>query len=75
MKEALCRPSGTTLDTMHDEDGPPITQRASGLEASIDFFLHSQSGADSALNADRLTQAIRYEVAFIRGPYECASRC
>ena len=33
MHEALCRSFGTTLDMMHDEGGPPITQRTSGLEA------------------------------------------
>jgi hypothetical protein len=33
MLEALCRQSSTTLDIMHAEDGPPITQRTSGLEA------------------------------------------
>src|SRR5579859_3231218 len=31
MHEALCRPSSTTLDIVHAEDGPPITQRTSGL--------------------------------------------
>src|SRR5262249_9740960 len=31
MHEALCRSSGTTLDSGHAEDGPPITQRTSGL--------------------------------------------
>ena len=31
MHEALCRSSGTTHDMVHDEDGPPITQRTSGL--------------------------------------------
>ena len=31
MHEALCRPSGTTLDIVHAEGGPPITQRTSGL--------------------------------------------
>jgi len=31
MHEALCRSSGTTLDSVHAEDGPPITQRTSGL--------------------------------------------
>jgi len=31
MHEALCRLSGTTLDSVHAEDGPPITQRTSGL--------------------------------------------
>ena len=30
MHEALCRSSGTTLDSVHAEDGPPITQRTSG---------------------------------------------
>jgi hypothetical protein len=29
--EALCRQSSTTLDIVHAEDGPPITQRTSGL--------------------------------------------
>jgi hypothetical protein len=32
MHEALCRSSGTTLDSVHAEDGPPITQRTSGPE-------------------------------------------
>jgi len=32
MHEALCRLSGTTLDSVHAEDGPPITQRTSGLK-------------------------------------------
>ena len=31
MLEALCRSSGTTLDSVHAENGPPITQRTSGL--------------------------------------------
>ena len=31
MLEALCRLSSTTLDIVHAEDGPPITQRTSGL--------------------------------------------
>ncbi|SRR5258708_26911713 len=34
MHEALCRLSGTTLDSVHAEDGPPITQRTSGLHCS-----------------------------------------
>jgi hypothetical protein len=33
MLEALCRSSGTTLDSVHAEDGPPITQRTSGLSS------------------------------------------
>ena len=32
MLEALCRLSSTTLDVMHAEDGPPITQRTSCLD-------------------------------------------
>ena len=32
MHEALCRPSSTTLDIVHAEDGPPITQRTLGLD-------------------------------------------
>jgi hypothetical protein len=35
MLEALCRQSSTTLDIMHAEDGPPITQRTSGLGAIV----------------------------------------
>jgi 7,8-dihydropterin-6-yl-methyl-4-(beta-D-ribofuranosyl)aminobenzene 5'-phosphate synthase len=31
MHEALCRSFGTTLDILHARDGPPITQRTSGL--------------------------------------------
>ncbi len=33
MHEALCRSFGTTLDMVHDEDRPPITQRTLGLAA------------------------------------------
>jgi hypothetical protein len=39
MHEALCRSSGTTLDSVHAEDGPPITQRTSGLMAA-EVFSH-----------------------------------
>jgi small-conductance mechanosensitive channel len=35
MHEALCRSSGTTLDSVHAEDGPPITQRTSGLKIAL----------------------------------------
>ena len=35
MLEALCRQSSTTLDIVHAEDGPPITQRTSGLGRQI----------------------------------------
>ena len=33
MLEALCRSSGSTLDIRMSRDGPPITQRTSGLKA------------------------------------------
>ena len=35
MLEALCRQSSTTLDIVHAEDGPPITQRTSGLGSGV----------------------------------------
>jgi len=35
MLEALCRQSSTTLDIVHAEDGPPITQRTSGLDQTM----------------------------------------
>jgi hypothetical protein len=38
MLEALCRQSSTTLDIVHAEDGPSITQRTSGLGDSHNFF-------------------------------------
>ena len=38
MLEALCRQSSTTLDIMHAEDGPPITQRTSGLGVASHQF-------------------------------------
>ena len=34
MLEALCRQSSTTLDIVHAEDEPPITQRTLGLDLS-----------------------------------------
>jgi hypothetical protein len=47
MLEALCRSSGTTLDSVHVEDGPPITQRTSGLisKAALDKFLDDGEAA------------------------------
>jgi hypothetical protein len=39
MLEALCRQSSTTLDIVHAEDGPPITQRTSGLEQTRDSLI------------------------------------
>ena len=38
MLEALCRPSSTILDIVHAEDGPPITQRTSGLGEALAPF-------------------------------------
>jgi len=38
MHEALCRSSGTTLDSVHAEDGPPITQRTSGLSRQCTHY-------------------------------------
>jgi hypothetical protein len=35
MHEALCRPSSTTLDPCMPRDGPPITQRTSGLVSNL----------------------------------------
>ena len=46
MHEALCRSSGTILDILHDEDGPPITQRTSGLARS-----DTQAGPNKAVPA------------------------
>ena len=42
MYEALCRPFGTTLDTVHDEGGPPITQRTWGLGALLELYERKQ---------------------------------
>ena len=46
MQEALCRPSGTTLDIVHAEDGPPITQRTSGLGTDAGKVLKGAKPAD-----------------------------
>jgi hypothetical protein len=35
MLGALCRQSSTTLDIVHAEDGPPITQRTVGSSQSL----------------------------------------
>ena len=47
MHEALCRSSGTTLDSVHAEDGPPITQRTSGLAelGGMPALIDAESGA------------------------------
>src|SRR5580692_9687874 len=45
MHEALCRSSGTTLDSVHAEDGPPITQRTSGLNSEYRDLARVMTGA------------------------------
>src|SRR3954452_24024792 len=45
MHEALCRLSGTTLDSVHAEDGPPITQRTSGLALCLTAGVASPTAA------------------------------
>ena len=51
MLEALCRQSSTTLDILHAEDGPPITQRTSGLGhepiKGFPFLANSDSYVDA----------------------------
>ena len=49
MLEALCRLSSTTLDIMHAEDGPPITQRTSGLVLLRHEFLRRDGFAITEL--------------------------
>jgi hypothetical protein len=44
MLEALCRQSSTTLDIVHAEDGPPITQRTSGLAGAAGLIGLSAAG-------------------------------
>ena len=53
MLEALCRQSSTTLDIVHAEDGPPITQRTSGLGG--DLVPPSSRGPHQSLERPRLT--------------------
>ena len=42
MYEALCRPSGTTLDIVHAMSGPPVTQRTLGLVPALRFLKPGQ---------------------------------
>lgn len=50
MLEALCRQSNTTLDIVHAEDGPPITQRTSGLgEEQMITFIRTATAAPGKL--------------------------
>jgi hypothetical protein len=53
MHEALRRSSGTTLDSVHVEDGPPITQRTSGLRGLSQSF--SDQCASGVRRRDGLT--------------------
>ncbi len=66
MYEALCRSFGTTLDMVHDEDGPPITQRTSGLihtcaKLGIDFwdYLGNRIGVTRQNDVLKLADLIR----------------
>ena len=49
MLEALCRQSSATLDILHADDGPPITQRTSGLVGWLDAPVCSPALAYGAL--------------------------
>lgn len=42
MHEALSRSFGTTLDIVHDEGGPPITRRTSGLSERVTLLAFVQ---------------------------------
>jgi hypothetical protein len=66
MHEALCRSSGTTLDSVHAEDGPPITQRTSGLRSA--FPRHAQAVEEYRFYV-RPTHCDAYEAAW-RAYYE-----
>jgi hypothetical protein len=50
MHEALCRSFGTTLDMVHDEGGPPLTQRTSGLAMHRE---HENQHAEDDQNPER----------------------
>jgi hypothetical protein len=54
MLEALCRQSSTTLDIVHAGDGPPITQRTSGLAGLTHLFLISTGTTNYLLRFDLL---------------------
>ena len=60
MHEALCRPSGTTLDTCMPRDGPPITQRTSGLERIQPFekLRHKVEQIRAGLQKGRTTRLV-----------------
>jgi len=52
MHEALRRSSGTTLDSVHTEDGPPITQRTSGLKQAKIHWLDEGSPEEFVISAN-----------------------
>jgi hypothetical protein len=54
MLEALCRQSSTTLDIVHAEDGPPITQRTSGLVRCL-FKLDIRSQTIGSQDTDTIS--------------------
>jgi hypothetical protein len=58
MLEALCRQSSTTLDILHAEDGPPITQRTSGLKPPPTLPIRCRNVALS--HADQLAASLPF---------------
>jgi hypothetical protein len=60
MHEALCRPSGTTLDTCMPRDRPPMTQRTSGLDHLCGSAECDGSGVAQRLSAPRRQQKLRH---------------
>jgi hypothetical protein len=61
MHEALCRPSSTTLDMVHAEDGPPITQRTSGLEDATSAALKACAAYGKTAHLRKIDQATGLE--------------
>jgi hypothetical protein len=53
MHEALCRPSSTTLDIVHAEGGPPITQRTSGLDPEVASKIGEETKYPHCLDANK----------------------
>jgi hypothetical protein len=70
MHEALCRSSGTTLDSVHAEDGPPITQRTSGLDVALADLLARRRNAVLLLASrtllDRMIDDLENEIRLRR---------
>ena len=61
MLKALCRQSSTTLDIVHAEDGPPITQRTSGLEDRFGLGKFKRSGSRLGSEAPFSIGSLRLE--------------